>query len=116
MILKIHTAFLTGIMIFVVRNQRKLVNYLCLLKITLLTFQEGHFLNYHCSIKVYTILIVVQIRFHYYPWGPHNAGLALMLVEMQPHQNKTTKLSWFYGSRGEKWIREEKILPNVTHR
>jgi len=99
-------------------NQRKLVNYLCLLKVTLLTFQEGHLLNYNCSIKVYTVLIVVQIRFHYFPWSVHSASLALMLVEMQPHQNKTTRLFWFYGSRGggEKWIRYVETLPNVTHR
>ncbi|GFG39571.1 hypothetical protein Cfor_01001, partial [Coptotermes formosanus] len=56
------------------------------------------------------------IRFHYFAYGVHSAGLELNVVEMQPHQNKTTTLFWFFGGRGQEWIRSVNTLPNITHR
>lgn len=54
------------------------------------------------------------VRFFVHQFGMNAGSINLSVVEIKPKENITTTLWWSSRSMGDKWVREELTLPNIT--
>lgn len=59
----------------------------------------------------------MQIRFYVHKTGKHKSALQVLVTELTPGENKTTKLYWsFMDDHGDQWMRVVLQMPNITQR
>ncbi|XP_065200377.1 leukocyte tyrosine kinase receptor-like isoform X2 [Planococcus citri] len=57
------------------------------------------------------------VSFFYHKFGPHSGSLALYLREDKYDTPRSSfRLWWSYGNKGDNWLRQVVILPNITER
>ncbi|XP_066909596.1 tyrosine-protein kinase receptor-like [Halyomorpha halys] len=56
------------------------------------------------------------ISFYYHKHGTASGSLGLFLIELQENANRTNKIWWSYGEKGNKWQRQVIRLPRITNR
>lgn len=47
-------------------------------------------------------------------FGPNAGSINLSVVEIREKENVTTTLWWSSKSKGEDWVRENLVMPNIT--
>ncbi|XP_066597119.1 leukocyte tyrosine kinase receptor [Prorops nasuta] len=57
-----------------------------------------------------------KIRFFYHKHGVQSGGLAVHLVELQPHESKRERIWWKYGNLNNIWYNAVKALPEIKYR
>lgn len=61
--------------------------------------------------------ILYQVTFFYHKFGPHSGSLGLYLREEKFDSPRNSyRLWWSYGNKGDMWLRQVVVLPNITER
>lgn len=56
------------------------------------------------------------VRFFYHQFGPHSGSLGLFLIEMDPVGEKSVRLFYTFGDKGDVWHRQVIPIPtNITY-
>ncbi|XP_018579561.1 ALK tyrosine kinase receptor isoform X2 [Anoplophora glabripennis] len=56
------------------------------------------------------------IRFYLHKTGKHKSGILLQVTELTPAENISKEILWSFHDHGDQWVRQDIILPNITHR